>query len=78
MGRIVSQEEEIPNPGGKLCRVCKGPIHNPTLIRYGKYYRHKTCTRNANRLRSPGRIKVVGKSNTGRWFGYMNEATDLP
>jgi hypothetical protein len=52
-------ERIIPNPGNKLCRICRSLITDDTLVRHGCMNRHLKCVSKKNKAREERQIRVM-------------------
>lgn len=56
-----TEEREVPNPGGRRCKLCGGLINDETIVRYGCNVRHKGCLRDR-----PAPPRLAGTPRAGR------------
>lgn len=55
------REREVPNPGGRRCKLCGGLITDAVIVRYGCNVRHKRCLRDQPEPPRPQGGERIGK-----------------
>jgi Zn finger protein HypA/HybF involved in hydrogenase expression len=71
MAELEPGEVEEPNPGNTLCKVCRGLITSPTVIRYGCNVRCPKCRRRKTEVRVGG--KRVSRKPPGKGWKHLSE-----